>query len=151
ELNNSLARTRQSGIRPRRDPFIQEPNTADAGTVPEAPQASYWRISHSRSPFALSFVGLYIFTLLLYLRPNDIFPDELGTFPLVKIVALTTLVMYSASKLMRKQAMTFWPVELKCLLIMMALGVILIPWAANRQDSIDKLSDSLEKVAIIFI
>ena len=151
ELNNSLVRTRQSGIRPRRDPFIQVPDIAIAGPLPEAQQASYWRISPSRSPFALSFVGLYIFTLLLYLRPNDIFPDELGTFPLVKIVALTTLVMYSASKLMRKQAMTFWPVELKCLLIMMALGVILIPWAANRQDSIDKLSDSLEKVAIIFI
>jgi len=96
-------------------------------------------------------VGLYLFTLLLYMRPNDIFPDELGTFPLVKIVAITTLVMYSASKLMRKQAMTFWPLELKCLLLMMAIGVFLIPLASNRQDSIDKLSDSLEKVAIIFV
>jgi putative inorganic carbon (HCO3(-)) transporter len=149
EMLNSLTRRRQARIDSPSENIdgmqVDSPNRAEVGS------RSSWRIDQTRSPFALSFVGLYLFTLLLYLRPNDIFPAELGTFPLVKIVAVTTLVMYSVSKLMRKQPMTFWPIELKCLLIIMAIGVVLIPSAANRQDSIDKLTDSLEKVAIIFV
>ena len=147
-MSKGLSRFQESRISTRN---AFDAASAALPTPAAAPQPSYWNIDRARSPFAMSFAGLYLFTLLLYLRPNDIFPAELGTFPLVKIVAVTTLVMYAASTLMRKQAMTFWPTELKCLLLMMAIGVVLIPWAANRQDSVDKLSDSLEKVAIIFI
>jgi O-antigen ligase len=153
EENNRLTRFRAFQPGGLRGPFpgSEVPGPALPAERGVAQSASQWRIEPWRSPFALSFAGLYLFTLLLYLRPNDVFPEVLGTFPLAKIVAITTLVMYAASKLMRKQAMTFWPLELKCLLLMMAIGVFLIPWAANRQDSIDKLSDSLEKVAIIFV
>jgi O-antigen ligase len=152
ELNNRLTRIPASRPKGLQGVLFARAVSFPSGEASRTMQASSnWRIEHWRSPLALSFAGLYLFTLLLYMRPNDIFPDVLGTFPLVKIVAITTLVMYSASKLMRKEAMTFWPLELKCLLLMMAIGVFLIPWAANRQDSIDKLSDSLEKVAIIFI
>ena len=152
ELNNVLTRTPGSRLSRRPGTLFETAVTAPSSESSGPAQAdSRWRIQPWRSPFALSFVGLYLFTLLLYMRPNDIFPDELGTFPLIKIVAITTLVTYSASKLIRKQALTFWPLELKCLLLMMAIGVFLIPWAANRQDTVDKLSDSLEKVAIIFV
>src|SRR5262249_4685877 len=40
-----------------------------------------------------AFAGVYLFTLLLYARPNDLFP-AIGGFPLVKIVAVGALLIY---------------------------------------------------------
>src|SRR5262249_24429682 len=40
----------------------------------------------TRGKLRLSFAGVYLFTLMLYARPNDLFP-VLGGFPLVKNVA----------------------------------------------------------------
>src|SRR5215475_5134936 len=51
-----------------------------------------------RGGHGLAFAGVYLFTLMLYTRPNDLFP-ALGTFPLVKIVAIGALLVYIGSKL----------------------------------------------------
>src|SRR6266542_152229 len=42
----------------------------------------------TRGKHWLAFAGVYLFTLMLYARPNDLFP-ALGDFPLVKIVSIS--------------------------------------------------------------
>lgn len=98
-----------------------------------------------------AFAGLFFFTLLLYARPNETFPELFGAFPIIKIVAIITLLAYSASKLGLAERLTIWPLELKMLAVITLLGVALIPIASSPKDSIDLLTDTFLKVVTIFI
>jgi O-antigen ligase len=100
---------------------------------------------------ALAFAGLFLFTLLLYLRPNEMFPEVFGTFPLIKIVAVLALAAYAISRLTRGQSLTIWPLELKMLGAIVLLGIIFMPIAQAPQDSIDVLTDNLLKIVCIFV
>jgi O-antigen ligase len=99
----------------------------------------------------MAFAGLFFFTLLLYARPNETFPQIFGEFPIVKIVAIITLLAYSASKLGLAERLTIWPLELKMLAVITLLGVAFIPIALSSKDSIDLLTDTFLKVVTIFI
>lgn len=104
-----------------------------------------------RNNHNVAFAGLFFFTLLLYLRPNETFPELFGTFPIVKIVAIITLLAYFASKLGLAERLTIWPLELKMLAVITLLGVAFIPIASSPKDSIDVLTDTFLKVVTIFI
>lgn len=99
----------------------------------------------------LAFAGLWVFTLLLYLRPNEMFPQVFGDFPLAKMVAVITLVGYLAAKLMAAQPLTVFPVELRMLTLITLLGVVFIPVAASPGDSVELLTDTFLKVVAIFV
>jgi O-antigen ligase len=99
----------------------------------------------------LAFAGLFFFTLLLYARPNDTLHGVFGDFPVVKIIAIITLLAYFGSKLSMAEPLTIWPVELKMLAIITLLGVAFIPIASSPQLSIDLLVDIFLKVVTIFI
>jgi putative inorganic carbon (hco3(-)) transporter len=99
----------------------------------------------------LSYAGLFLFTLLLYARPNDSFPEVFGTFPIVKIIAIITLVTYVTSKLTRGEPLSVWPIELKMLTLIAALGALFIPFAIAPQESIDLLTELFLKVVVIFL
>src|SRR5436190_12893052 len=58
------------------------------------------RAEAARGTHRAAFVGLLIFTLLLYMRPNEMFPEVFGDFPLTKIVAVITLLGYFGSRLL---------------------------------------------------
>ena len=105
----------------------------------------------SRSQQALAFGGLFIFTFLLYGRPQELLPDIFGTFPIVKVVAIVSLVAYVISKLGRGEPLTVWPIELKALAVIVLLGVCLIPLAASPEDSINTLLDPFLKVVTTFV
>jgi putative inorganic carbon (hco3(-)) transporter len=94
--------------------------------------------------------GVYLFTLMLYARPNDLFPF-LGAFPLVKIVAIGVLLIYIGSKLSTGARLSVWTLEMTMLVVIAALGIILMPIAASPQNSLDVLTDVYLKTVIIFI
>src|SRR5262245_28364580 len=73
-----------------------------------------------RGKHGLAFAGVYFFTLLLYTRPNDLFP-ALGAFPLVKIVAIAILLIYIGSKLSAGERLTVWTTEMTTLMVIAAL------------------------------
>src|SRR5437870_2534978 len=79
----------------------------------------------------LAFAGLVLFTFLLYLRPQEMFPEVLGSIPLVKIVAGTTLLAYFIGKLSAGERLTNWPLELWMILAIVLLGVAFTPIAAS--------------------
>lgn len=107
----------------------------------------------SRAPLTSSsrvaFAGLYLFTMMLYIRPNDILP--IGSFPLVKIVAIIMLVAYVGSKMTLGQPITIWPLEMKMLALILLLGILFTPIAASPALSIETLTDSFFKVVTIFV
>ena len=99
----------------------------------------------------IAFAGLFLFTLLLYLRPNEMFPEVLGTFPITKIVAGIAIFAYLASKMGSREGLTIKPLELKLLGGIALLALAFAPLAAAPMDSIDMLLDMFIKVIIIFI
>jgi O-antigen ligase len=104
----------------------------------------------SRGKHWLAFAGVYLFTLMLYARPNDLIP-AIGDFPLVKIVAVAVMAIYGLSKGAAGERLSVWTLEMTMLMVIAALGLLLTPTAASPQDSIDTLTDPYLKTVIIFI
>ena len=100
---------------------------------------------------ALAYAGLFLFTILLYVRPNELYPATFGDLPIVKTVAICTVVVYLLTAAAKGRPVTVWPIEVKMVVLLFVLGVAFVPFAARPQDSIDLLSDTFSKVVIIFI
>jgi len=103
-----------------------------------------------RGKHGLAFAGVYLFTLLLYARPNDLFP-AIGSFPLVKVVAIGIMLIYIGSKISAGDGLTVWTTEMTMLMVIAALGVLLMPIAASPKESLDTLTDTYLKTVIVFI
>jgi O-antigen ligase len=99
----------------------------------------------------LAFGGLFLFTLLLYVRPNDLFPDLFGELAILKFIAIGTLIVYIAGKLGAGELLTIWPIEMRALASIVLIGIVITPVAASPQHSIDMLSDTFFKVVVIFV
>jgi O-antigen ligase len=115
---------------------IRLPLTSDAG----APRGKHW----------LAFAGVYLFTLMLYARPNDLLP-ALGDFPLVKIVAISALLIYIGSKISAGERLSGWTLEMTMLVVIAALGLLFMPIAVSPQHSMAVLTEVYLKTVIIFI
>src|SRR5215471_12371265 len=103
-----------------------------------------------RGKHGFAFAGVYLFTLLLYARPNDLLPF-IGAFPLVKVVAIGILLIYIGSKASAGDRLTVWTTEMTMLMVIAALGVLLMPLAASPKESLDTLTDTYLKTVIVFI
>jgi O-antigen ligase len=104
----------------------------------------------TRGKHWLAFACVYLFTLMLYARPNDLFP-AIGDFPLVKIVAVSALAIYILSKGAAGDRLSVWTLEMTMLVAIAALGLLFMPIAASPKDSVDTLTDTYLKTVIIFI
>lgn len=105
---------------------------------------------NDRDSHRLAFAGLFLFTLVLYLRPNDLFPGLLGAFPVAKLIGLFTLIVYTGSKLSQGERLTIWPLEMKMLAAIVTLAVVHVPFAYSRANSFALLTDTFLKVTIVF-
>jgi len=105
----------------------------------------------TRDSHKFAFAGLFLFTLLLYLRPNEMFPGIFGSLPLAKVVGISTTLAYIVSRLIKGERLTIWPLELKMVAIILLLGILFIPTSAAPHDSINMLTDPFVKVVIIFV
>ena len=117
-----------------------------ASLDPRPAEANANNASHS-----LAFAGLFLFTLLLYARPQELFPQLFGELPLVKIIAIGTLIAYTGGKLRAGESFTIWPLEMKMLALILLMAVALVPVAVWPAHSIDLLTDSFFKVITIFV
>jgi O-antigen ligase len=126
----------------------KSPNAVEQGGEIGLPLTS--SAEATRGKHWLAFAGVYLFTLMLYARPNDLLP-ALGDFPLVKIVAISVLLIYIGSKISAGDRLSVWTLEMTMLVVIAALGLLLMPIAASPQQSIDMLTDTYLKTVIIFI
>jgi len=125
---------------------------AGLARVPREPVTDQREVSSAgQGSHPVAFAGLFFFTLFLYLRPNDLFHNFFGDFPLVRIIAVATILIYVAAKVSKGERLTTWPLELKMLGLIFLLGLAFIPVAASQSMSINMLIDTLLKVATIFV
>jgi O-antigen ligase len=123
---------------------------AEAVSLEAHPGDSGASENHSAS-HSVAFAGLFLFTLLLYARPQELFPQLFGELPLVKIIAIVTLIAYTGGKLRAGESFTIWPLEMKMLALILVLGIAFVPVAVWPAHSIELLTDSFFKVITIFV
>lgn len=104
----------------------------------ERPDASRW-----------AFAGVFVFTLLLYVRPNELAPSVFGSLPIAKAAAVATVALFVVTGLASGRPLTIWPLELKALVVMTLVAVLTIPFAVAPGDSIAVLKDNFLKAAIM--
>jgi len=99
----------------------------------------------------MAFVGVYLFTFLLYLRPNELFPEIFGDTPIIKFIAISTVLAYVASKLSNGEPLTIWPTEVKMVMVLVGISFMLMPFSPAPGESWDFFNDTFSKVVIVFI
>ncbi len=97
----------------------------------------------------LTFAGLLLFTLVLYIRPNDLFP--IGDFPVAKIIGLLTLIAFLLEGPRLVSMSGIIPRETKYVLGIAGAMVLSVPLAVNPDRALETLLDVFLKVAVIFI
>ena len=110
--------------------------------------ASTFRPSAGRRQ-AFAYGGLIFFTVLLYFRPNEWLP--IGTFPLVKIVALASLAGLFIVQISEGRPLSLMPRELKLLLGLTALMLVSIAIGLDPSSSFDAFTNDFLKVLLIFV
>ncbi|HEY7181459.1 MAG TPA: O-antigen ligase family protein [Blastocatellia bacterium] len=108
------------------------------------------RQGEEHAAYRFAFSLLYLFTLLLYARPNDLIP-AMGEFPLAKIVAIIAPLAYIYARYSLGKPIINWTIEVKMVIVMLFLAVLFTPIAASPGDSAAALSDVFIKTVIIFI
>jgi O-antigen ligase len=113
-------------------------------------RSSAMRREVSGDPYRFAFGLLYLFTLLLYARPNDLIP-AMGTFPLAKIVAIVAPLAYIYAQYKLGKPIINWTIEVKMVIVMLLTAVMFTPFAASPGDSVTALIGVFIKTVIIFI
>jgi hypothetical protein len=99
--------------------------------------------------YEIAYRGLILFTILLYLRPNELLP--IGTFPLVKILTIGTLAIFFLEKLSEGGPLSVMPQPFKYLLVINVLAIVSIPIGLDPAASFAAFTDLFLKILLIFL
>jgi hypothetical protein len=97
----------------------------------------------------VAYGGLILFTILLYLRPNELLP--IGTFPIVRIITIGTLVVFFVERLGQGGPVSIMPGPFKYLLAVAGLAIVSIPLGLDPAASLDSFTDLFLKILLVFL
>lgn len=100
---------------------------------------------------SLAFKATYLFTLLLYLRPNELFPEIFGTLQIIKVVAIFAMGTYVMGKLSNGESLSIPPIEVKMIMVLVLLCLVLLPVSLSPSEAWESFNDTFSKVVVIFI
>jgi putative inorganic carbon (hco3(-)) transporter len=123
-----------------------------AVATPVAPvvTAKAARRTTTRDGMELPFAGLMAFTLLLYLRPQDIFPP-LAVLPMADIAAIGGLGSMVYRRMSRGLSVTRLPIELTGVFAFAAIMLLTAPFSIWPGGAIQTFTGMFAKVMLIFI
>ena len=104
----------------------------------------------SKNGHRLSFVGLFLFSLVLYIRPYELFPALKWLNNIAFLLAMATLVVYVPTQLGLTGKLTIRPREVNLILLLLALALLSVPLALNPLLAWNGFVDYL-KMVIMFI
>lgn len=84
-----------------------------------------------RNGHTLTYVGLYLFSIIVLFRPYDLIPGLSFLSTSAFIVALATLAIYIPTQFTTEGTFTVFPTEVKCILAMAALALLTMPIAKD--------------------
>lgn len=113
----------------------------------ESKQTRAWSLKRGHT---LSYVGLFVFTFLVYVRPYELFPSLAWLSRSALIVAIATLIVFIPTQLGLENTITAWTREVKLAVALLATGLLSIPFALEPSRAFQSFVDFL-KVIVMFI
>ena len=99
---------------------------------------------------ALSYAGIFLFTIVLYARPAEFYPSRL-TASLALMIALATLSFFIPTQLSLEGTLTARPAEVNLLLLFCVTGLLSIPLAVNPPIAWQEFSGTFIRCVIMFV
>jgi putative inorganic carbon (hco3(-)) transporter len=105
----------------------------------------------NRRAHLFTFIGLFIFTFVLYFRPYELIPSLSSFTSMAFAVAVPTLVIYVGTQFMLEGNLTARPREVNLVLLFVLTALLSIPLALNRGEAWDVFNDTFIKAVLMFI
>jgi O-antigen ligase len=105
----------------------------------------------ARRGHTLTFVGLFLFSVILYIRPYEFFPALSSFKSMAFYTGLVTLVIYAFNQLSTDGNLTAQPKEINLVLLLGVAAILSIPLAVSPADAWKTFSEMLLKTIIIFV
>ncbi len=131
------------------DDMTEGPAPAVPGpTDPKAKREAVWTFKRGHG---LTYVWLFLFTLVLYARPSEFYPSVL-TNSIALIIGLITLAVYVPSQLALDGTLTARPREVNFMLLLTVAALVSILFAKeSSHDAWDAFSGTFIRAVIMFI
>ena len=104
-----------------------------------------------RNGHFLTFVGLYLFSVMVLFRPYEIVPGLGFLSATAFYFAAATLAIYLPSQLVAESNLTMMSTEVKAILALTAFALLTMPIAKDFATAWDKFNDPFVKAVMIFI
>lgn len=124
---------------------LSPPQEETAGTI-SIPQRFQLKRGH-----ALSYAGLFLFTIVLYFRPYELFPSLSGLTSLAFWLAVLTLAIFLPTQLALEGNLTARPREVNLVLLLCLAALISMPLAINPGEAWETFNYIFIKAVIMFI
>jgi putative inorganic carbon (HCO3(-)) transporter len=104
-----------------------------------------------RRTHLLSFAGLFLFTVVLYFRPYELFSSLSGFTSMAFAVAVPTLIVFFATQFTREGNLTARPREVNLVLLFVVTALLSIPLALNRGEAWDEFNGTFIRAVLMFV
>ncbi|MEQ1606750.1 MAG: O-antigen ligase family protein [Pyrinomonadaceae bacterium] len=104
-----------------------------------------------RNGHFMTYIGLYLFTLMVLVRPYEIVPGLQFLASTTIYFAIVTIAIYIPSQIMTESNLTMLSTEVKAILAMTAIALITMPISRDHAMAWDTFSDTYIKAVAIFI
>lgn len=139
--------------------FVPAPAAASAAVpapVVDKPRSGDSFISKSqnwirRRGHTLSFAGLFIFSIILFVRPYELFPALSGFKQMAFYTGLVTLIFYTGTQLSLEGNLTARPKEINLVLLLAVAALLSMPLAVDPGGAWETFNEMLLKTIVIFI
>lgn len=126
----------------QREP-IAEPNAQSSNQNNASP--TFLKHGH-----AFSYIALFLFTLILYVRPAEFYPSAL-TASIALLVGIATLGFFIPTQFSLEGTLTARPREVNLVLLFCLTGLLSIPFAINREEAWVEFSGTFIRCIVIFV
>ena len=104
-----------------------------------------------RNGHTFTYIGLYLFSILVLFRPYEIIPGLGFLSATAFYFALATLLIYLPSQLAAEGNVTMFSTEVKAILAMTVIAIMTMPIAKDPGLAWEKFNDPFIKAVVIFI
>jgi hypothetical protein len=104
-----------------------------------------------RNGHGLTYLGLYLFSILVLFRPYEIIPSLSFLSATAFYFAAVTIAIFVPLQLLTEGTLTMLSTEVKCILALTFLGLLTIPIGKDPVESWRTFSDIFIKVVLIFV
>ncbi len=131
--------------------------TSSRQTVPPRKDLEVGKLSNKfeaqtllRRGHSLTYVGLFLFTVVLYARPAEFYPSP-WTASIALIIGVLTVIVFLFSQLAIEGTLTARPKEVNLVLLFCLTGLLSIPTAIDASEAWSQFSGTFIRCIVIFV